>query len=37
VLEPRKVERWSVAHCNAGWDDQTSRSFYFGGSVRQAG
>ena len=37
VLEPRKVERWSVAHCNAGWDDQTSRSFYFGRSTRQVG
>jgi hypothetical protein len=20
VLEPRKVERWSVPHCNVGWD-----------------
>lgn len=35
VLEPRKVERWTVDHCNAGWDDQTSRSFYLGrGSSR---
>jgi hypothetical protein len=35
VLEPRKVERWSVEHCNAGWDDQTARSFYFGRSLSQ--
>ena len=37
VLEPRKVEKWSVAHCNAGWDDQTSTSFYFGRSRSQMG
>jgi hypothetical protein len=37
VLEPRKVERWSVAHCNAGWDNQTSRSFYFGRGASRVG
>jgi hypothetical protein len=31
VLEPRKVEKWSVAHCNVGWDEATPRAFYFGG------
>jgi hypothetical protein len=35
ALEPRRVEKWSVAHCNAGWDDQNARSFYFGRSLRQ--
>jgi len=30
VLEPRKVEKWSVAHCNVGWDEQTAASFHFG-------
>jgi hypothetical protein len=30
ILEPRKVEKWSVAHCNIGWDDQTRKSVYFG-------
>src|SRR6266436_1133092 len=37
VLEPRKIEKWSLAHCNAGWDDQTARSFYFGRSLSQLG
>lgn len=37
VLEPRKIEKWSLAHCNAGWDDQTARSFYFGRSSSQVG
>jgi len=37
VLEPRKVERWTVPHCNAGWDDQTSRSFYFGRPASRVG
>jgi hypothetical protein len=32
VLEPRKVEKWSVAHCNVGWDEATPRAFYFGGT-----
>jgi hypothetical protein len=35
ALEPRRVEKWSVAHCNAGWDDQTARSFFFGRSLSQ--
>src|SRR6516162_9713866 len=29
VLEARKIEKWSVAHCNVGWDDQTAHSVYF--------
>jgi hypothetical protein len=37
VLQPRKVEKWSVAHCNVGWDDQTPKSVYFGRSIRQMG
>lgn len=27
VLEARKIERWSVPHCNVGWDDQTRTNF----------
>ncbi|HTR36152.1 MAG TPA: hypothetical protein VMH80_09635 [Bryobacteraceae bacterium] len=37
VLEPRKIEKWSIAHCNVGWDDHTSNSFYFGRSRSQMG
>jgi hypothetical protein len=37
VLEPRKVEKWSVAHCNVGWDDQTPSAVYFGRSPGQMG
>ena len=35
VLEPRKVEKWSVAHCNVGWDSQTPTAFYFGRGLKQ--
>ncbi|HWF12836.1 MAG TPA: hypothetical protein VG272_03805 [Candidatus Acidoferrales bacterium] len=35
--EPTKVAKWSISHCNVGWDDQTARSFYFGRSTSQAG
>ena len=37
VLEPRKVEKWSVAHCNVGWDDQTPSAFYLGRGLKQLG
>jgi hypothetical protein len=37
VLEPRKVQKWSVAHCNVGWDDQTAASVYFGRSLSEMG
>jgi hypothetical protein len=37
VLEPRKVEKWSIDHCNVGWDDQTAQSVYFGRSTSQMG
>lgn len=37
ILEPRKVEKWSVPHCNVGWDDQTPTAVYFGRSRSQAG
>jgi hypothetical protein len=37
VLEPRKVEKWSVAHCNVGWDDQTPKSVYLGRPQSQVG
>ena len=37
VLETRKIERWSVPHCNVGWDDQTATSFYFGRALSQLG
>ena len=30
VLEPRKIDRWSVPHVNVGWDDQTAASVFFG-------
>jgi hypothetical protein len=35
VTEPMKIQKWSIPHCNAGWDDQTARSFYFGRSLNQ--
>ncbi len=37
VTEPTKVAKWSIPHCNVGWDDQTARSFYFGRSLSQMG
>ena len=37
VLEPRKIDKWSVAHCNVGWDDQTPKSAYFGRSLGRIG
>ncbi|MEQ1946212.1 MAG: hypothetical protein ABL995_03435 [Bryobacteraceae bacterium] len=33
VLEPKKVEKWSVPHCNVGWDDATPKAFYFGRGI----
>jgi hypothetical protein len=35
ILEPRPVERWSQTHVNVGWDQQTSKSVYFGRSLRE--
>jgi len=35
VLEPRRIEKWTVAHCNLGWDDQTPAAVYFGRSASQ--
>jgi hypothetical protein len=35
VLEPRRIEKWTVAHGNLGWDDQTAASVYFGRSTSQ--
>ena len=37
VTEPTKVAKWSVPHCNDGWDDQTATSFYFGRSLSRMG
>ncbi len=37
VLEPRKVERWSVPHCNVGWDDGAPKAFYFGSPANRVG
>ena len=37
VLEPRRVERWSVPHINVGWDDQTPQAVYFGRGLSQLG
>jgi len=37
VLEPRRIEKWTVAHGNLGWDDQTAASVYFGRSLSRLG
>ncbi len=37
ILEPKKVEKWTVAHVNVGWDDGTPKAFYFGRSTSQMG
>jgi hypothetical protein len=37
ILEPRKVEKWSVPYCNVGFDDQTPKSVYFGRSLSEVG
>ncbi|HSZ18227.1 MAG TPA: hypothetical protein VK770_00450 [Candidatus Acidoferrum sp.] len=37
VTEPTKIQKWSIPHCNVGWDDQAARSFYFGRSLSQMG
>jgi hypothetical protein len=37
LTEPTKLQRWSVAHCNVGWDEQTAHSVYFGRSLSQIG
>jgi len=33
ILEPRKVERWTMPYLNAGWDSQSSVAFHFGRSL----
>src|ERR1700736_1400787 len=30
VLEPTKVQRWSIPSCNVGWDSQTPATFFLG-------
>jgi hypothetical protein len=30
ILEPTKIQKWSVPFANAGWDDQTPVTFHFG-------
>lgn len=30
VLEPRRIEKWTVPHANVGWDDQVPSSVYLG-------
>jgi hypothetical protein len=35
LLEPRKIAKWTVAHCNRGWDDQTAAKVYFGRSLSE--
>jgi hypothetical protein len=35
VLEARKIAKWTTAHCNRGWDDQTAASVYFGRSLSE--
>ncbi len=35
VLEPAKVQRWSIPFCNVGWDNQTPATLYFGRGLSQ--
>jgi len=37
ITEPTKIQKWSIPHCNVGWDDQTASTFYFGRSLSQLG
>ena len=37
VLEPTKVQKWSIPFCNVGWDDQTPTTFYFGRGLSRMG
>ncbi len=37
ILEPRKIARWTLPFINAGWDDNTPKSVYFGRSLGQMG
>lgn len=37
IFEPRKIDRWSVPHVNAGWDDQTKVSVLFGRGASEVG
>jgi hypothetical protein len=36
VLKPMKVERWTAPHFNAGWDEVTPKTVYFGRGARAA-
>jgi len=35
VLEPRKIDHWTLPFLNAGWDDATPTAFYFGRGTSQ--
>jgi hypothetical protein len=37
ILEPMKVQKWSIPFCNVGWDDQTPTAFYLGRGLSQLG
>lgn len=37
VLEPRKIDHWTLPFLNAGWDDATSAAVYFGRGLSQLG
>ncbi|MEI6667202.1 MAG: hypothetical protein WCP29_03525 [Acidobacteriota bacterium] len=37
VLEPKKIDRWSVAHVNVGWDEATPTVSYLGRGLSQMG
>ena len=37
IFEPRKINRWTMPHLNAGWDDQASASVYLGRPLSQMG
>lgn len=37
VTEPTKIARWTVPHCNVGWDDQAAHTTYLGRGLKDAG
>ena len=37
TTEPTKIVRWSIPHCNVGWDDQTPKTVYLGRGLNALG
>ena len=37
LLEPRKIEKWTIAHGNAGWDDQTPAAVFLARGLNELG